>query len=154
MDTQDTLAESSMRSTMHLRGRMDQQQQATQNVEAVKLLSDFAKWLVTIETTAIAAIGYVLTFRNPYQHLFTSVLACFAVGFFAASILFATLLLRSLPGIMQNIRPGHDIWSTKDKGSMAGGLTTSRLVELESVCFAIGLLLLAVVVGVKVLSKP
>ena len=133
---------------------MDQQQQATQNIEAVKLLSDFAKWLVTVETTAIAAIGYVLTFHDPYRRLFTSVLACVGVGSFAVSILFATLLLRSLPGLVQNIRPGQDIWVTRSRGRMGGGLSTSRLVEIQSVCFAVGLLLFAVVLGVKILSKP
>ena len=95
---------------------MDQQQQAMQNIEAVKLLSDFAKWLVTIETTAIAAVGYVLTFHDPHWRLPTSLLACSAVISFAVSILFATLLLRSLPGVVQTIQPGQDIWATQGKG--------------------------------------
>lgn len=60
---------------------MDQQQQATQNIEAVKLLSDFAKWLVTIETTAIAAVGYVLTFHESHWRLPTSVLLAAGLAF-------------------------------------------------------------------------
>ena len=133
---------------------MDQQQQAMQNIEAVKLLSDFAKWLVTIETTAIAAIGYVLTFHAPHWRLPTSVFACSAVISFAVSILFATLLLRSLPGVVQTIQPGEDIWATREKGRVASSLSTSQLVRIESVCFGIGLLLFAVVLCIKVLSKP
>ncbi len=85
--------------------------------------------------------------------LVAGVLACCAAGSISASILFATLLLRSLPEIMQNIKPGQDIWSTKAKGLMGGGLTTHKLVMRESVCFAIGLLLLTVVLALKILTK-
>ena len=37
---------------------------------------------------------------------------------------------------------------------MASSLSTSQLVRIESVCFGIGLLLFAVVLCIKVLSKP
>ena len=122
-------------------------------VEAVKLLSDYAKWLVTVETTAVAAVGYVLTITDPFTRGFTRILACAAVASFAISILFVTALLRTLPTVMQEIKPGQSIWKTHDKTGMGFSFDTPALATLGSIFFAGGVLLISVTIIEKLLHS-
>lgn len=124
--------------------------QENRAVEAVKLLSDYAKWLVTIETTAVAGLSYILAVNDPFAHGFIRGLACGAVVAFIMSILAVTALLRTLPTIMQDVKPGHSIWKTQDKSGMGFRFGTSTLAALGSTCFVIGVLLVGVTVIVKV----
>ena len=133
---------------------IDNRGQATQTIEAVKLLADWAKWLITIETTAIAAVALVSTVHDPYTRGAVSVLACGAVVCFVVSIISATLLLRSLPGIMQTIEPSQSIWRTEDSNAMVSGFDTLALVRIESTFFGIGLLLIAVLLIEKIMVWP
>lgn len=127
--------------------------QESRAVESVKLLSDFAKWLVTIGTTAVAGLSYVLTVHDPFAHGFVRALACGAVVAFIASILSVTALLRTLPAIMQDLRPGQSIWKTQDKTMMGFSFSTSALASLGSTFFVIGVLLVGVTVIVKVMNS-
>ena len=128
---------------------MDENQRETRVVEAVKLLSDYAKWLVTVATTAAAAISYVLTVRDPFAHGFARGIAFGAVISFVVSILLATGLFRSLPSIMLTLKPGQSIWDAKDKSPLALGLSTSQLTSAGTVFFAVGIVLVGVTLLVK-----
>ena len=132
----------------------DTKTEATQAVEAVKLLADWAKWLVAIETTAIAVVAFVATMHDPYIRGMASVLASGAVFCFASSVIAATLLLRSLPGIMQTIKPGQNIWDTEDAAGLTLGCSTSALMKIESTFFGIGLLLVAAILILKIMVWP
>ena len=127
--------------------------QESRAVEAVKLLSDYAKWLVTVGTTAVAAVSYVLTIGDPFAHGFSRILACGAVAAFAASILCVTALLRTLPTVMQEIKPGQSIWKTHDRSGMGFHFDTSALASLGSVFFVTGVLLISVTVILKLLHS-
>ncbi len=140
--------------TLYHMAEVDTKGQATQTIEAVKLLADWAKWLITIETTAIAAVALVTTVRDPYTRGAVSVLASGAVFFFVLSIISATLLLRSLPGIMQTIEPSQSIWETEDSNAMISGFNTLALVRLESTFFGIGLLLIGALLIEKIMVWP
>ena len=128
---------------------MDEGQKETRLVEAVKLLSEYAKWLITVETTAVGAIGYVLTVRDPFAHGFARAIAFGAVISFVVSILLVTGLLRSLPSIILTMRPGQNIWDAKDKSVLTLGLSTSQLTTAGTVSFAAGIVLVDVTLLVK-----
>ena len=133
---------------------IDTKGRATQTIEAVKLLADWAKWLITIETTAIAAVALVSTVHDPYTRGVVSVLASGAVLCFVLSIISATLLLRSLPGIMQTIEPSQSIWETEDSNAMISGFDTLALAKLESTFFGTGLLLIGALLIAKIMVGP
>lgn len=84
-----------------------------QTIEAVKLLADWAKWLITIETTAVAAIAFSMSIRDAYSQGMARAIGAFAMVFFTISIIFATLLFRSLPGVMQAFGLGRIFWVRK-----------------------------------------
>ena len=69
------------------------------------------------------------------------VLGSLAIASFLVSIAGAALLLLTLPEITQNLRPGQNIWRTRD--SVAGHfLDTQVFALIESVFFGIGLILM------------
>jgi hypothetical protein len=111
--------------------------------ESLKLIADWAKWLITIETGAIAIIGGVIkgeTASSPSIRAF----ATGAIGSFVISISAAALLLLTLPDIAQNLRPQVDVWLTSD--TVVGRvfhLTTQDIAVLESFFFGIGILCFA-----------
>lgn len=74
--------------------------------EAVKLLSDWTKWLVTIETASIAALGFVLKASelNLIKGAAAQVallLAVLAVIFFLISIALASRLILYIPTLVE-----------------------------------------------------
>ena len=125
----------------------------TNTLEATRLISDWGKWLVTIETTAIAIIGALFaTDHSPVPEL-AKVLATLAIGSFLVSIAGAATLLLTLPEIVQNLRPDQNIWLTRD--SVAGRLlrmNTQGLALVESVFFGCGLVLVVAMVMVTIWS--
>jgi len=77
--------------------------------EAIKLLGDWCKWLVTIETAAIAAI--VAMFKDGGAIPIVFQVACsFAVPLFLASIVVTGWTMLSLPTTLQNIPNHTSIW--------------------------------------------
>jgi len=87
---------------------------ASNALEGVKLISDWAKWLITVETAAIGIIGAYLKGNvvrlPPLVKSFLTV----AVGSFVVSIAAAALLLLSLPEIVQRLDGGINIWLTSN----------------------------------------
>ena len=116
---------------------------ALNSLEATKLISDWGKWLVTIETAAIALIGAFFTGDVASIHELAKVFGTLAISSFLVSIAAAAILLLTLPEIAQNLRADQNIWLTRD--SVAGRLlrvNTQGLALIESVFFGIGLVLL------------
>ena len=112
-------------------------------LEAIRLISDWAKWLITIETAAIAITGALLTaddgarVSDAARLLGTAALASFFV-----SIAGAAVLLLTLPEIAQYFDDEVNVWLTRD--SVAGRimrLNTQTLALVESIFFGIGLVL-------------
>jgi len=117
---------------------------ASNTLEAAKLISDWAKWLVTIETAAIALIGTYFTGGAGTSHHAAKVLASLAIASFVVSISAAAMLLATLPEITQNLDAEENIWRTQD--SVAGPvlhMDTQSFAAVESVFFGLGLVLLA-----------
>ena len=93
---------------------------------SISLLSDWAKWLITIETGVIAILGALIrslpteshsksTRKNSLSLVIVSKgLATATVIFFLISIAAAAFLLLSLPEIALTIQPGENIWLAKD----------------------------------------
>ena len=127
---------------------------ASNSLEALKLISDWGKWLVTIETAAIAIIGTALISKDrPEVPASAKVLATLAVSSFLISIAAAAMLLLTLPEIAQNVRADQNIWLTED--SVAGrilGMNTQAFALVESVFFGLGLSLLVAMIVVMVWS--
>jgi hypothetical protein len=74
------------------------------SMEAIRLISDWGKWLVTIETAAIAIVGAFFTTNQPPLPGLAKVFGTLAVGSFLVSIAAAAVLLLTLPEITQNLR--------------------------------------------------
>jgi hypothetical protein len=124
-------------------GDIMNKEEETKILEALKLVNDWSKWLITIETGAIAIIGSFFTSSSIDNiTLLAKVLAIASVVFFVFSIGAAALLLLTLPEIAQNLHPNVNIWMTRD--SIAGRLfrlNTQGFAILESFCFLMGILL-------------
>ena len=94
-----------------------------QQMEAIKLLADWSKWLVTVETAGAVALFSLVNLRP--GHFVTiwgfpvvPALTVVAVAFFAHSALCAAKVLVSLPDIAQNLvskwQGEDDIYEMKD----------------------------------------
>lgn len=123
------------------------------SMEAIKLISDWGKWLVTIETAAIAIIGALFTADRSVSVL-TKVFGTLAIGSFLLSIAAAAILLLTLPEIAQNLRANQNIWLTRD--SVAGALlrmNTQGFALVESIFFGCGLTLLVSMIIAMIWSR-
>ena len=87
---------------------------ASNTLDALRFISDWAKWLITIETGALAVIGAIVNGGRVAHVKSARLWATAAIINFVASIVSAAVLLISLPEIVQNIRPGINIWLTSD----------------------------------------
>ncbi len=126
--------------------------------EVVRLISDWAKWLIAIETSVIFLIGS-LARTLPNLKLPTSkylnidygrLLATLTILFFLASIASAAFLLLSLPEVVLRIQPGMNIWLAKDS---AIGVSLQQLAILESMFFGVGLTCFCVLLISLIWSK-
>ena len=109
-------------------------------LEGLKLISDWAKWLITIESAAIALIGTVINADKGAPPHLVKILITVAIVCFLVSIAAAALLLLSLPEIVQNLRSDRNIWMTQD--SIIGRVfhaTIQGFAILESLFFGLGL---------------
>ncbi|MEO1287616.1 MAG: hypothetical protein AAFV93_07595 [Chloroflexota bacterium] len=115
-------------------------------LEATKLISDWSKWIVTIETFIIALLGS-LFISDIDVSLQTKVFGTIAIISFVFSIASAALLLLSLPEITQTIRPELNIWLTRD--SIIGRvfrMNTQGFALVQSFFFGLGVILSSTVV--------
>ena len=129
---------------------MAQMPDTARSFEAIKLVSDWAKWLVTIETAIITIIGAFFATDQPMQ-ISAKMVGTFAIGSFTVSIIAAAILLLTLPEIAQNLRPDQNIWLTRD--SVAGRLlrmNTQAIALIESVFFGFGLLLVVAMIMITI----
>ena len=85
-------------------------------MEAIKLLNDWSKWIVTLETGAIAGIlAWLKPLSGPAGHLqpwdwkmLPTLLLAFAAICFAISIYYAAQLLFSLPDIAEQLPDANE----------------------------------------------
>lgn len=118
--------------------------------EALKLVSDWAKRLITVETTVIVAIGVVLK-AGATVPLLAKVLGTVAIGSFLLSVVAAAALLLTLPEIIQYADHDTNVWLTRD--SIAGrllGVNTQSLAVIESILFGVGMVCVTVMIGVLI----
>lgn len=75
--------------------------------DVIKQLGDWSKWLITLEVAAIGGVGAVvlgdIRFVNEGARLAALVFACLGVVCFTTSIVYASLLLASLPDVLQQV---------------------------------------------------
>ncbi len=110
------------------------------NLDALKLISDWAKWLVTIQTGSIAIIGTLFASNQSKFSVESKLFGTLAIICFLLSIAAAGILLLTLPEIAQYLRPGQNIWATRDRVAYRlVGMTTQGFAILESVFFGMGL---------------
>ena len=113
----------------------------TNALEGLKLISDWSKWLITIETGAIAIIGAVIKVENAPVPCLAKVFATTSTISFLISVAAAAMLLLTLPEIAQMLRSDTNIWMTRD--SVAGRVfhvNTQGLAILESFFFGAGMI--------------
>ncbi len=111
------------------------------SIEALRMVSDWAKWLVTIETFAIALLGTLFTTDKVTVNKGARLLGTTGILCFVISICFAAMLLLTLPEIAQTMQSGTNIWLTED--SVAGrvlGLNTQSFALIESIFFGVGII--------------
>ena len=131
---------------------MAQMPDTARSFEAIKLVSDWAKWLVTIETAIITIIGAFFATDQPVP-VSAMLIGTFAIGSFTVSIIAAAILLLTLPEIAQNLRSDQNIWLTRD--SVAGRLlrmNTQAIALIESIFFGFGLLLVVAMIMLTIWS--
>jgi hypothetical protein len=133
---------------------------------SISLLSDWAKWLITIETAVIAIVGSVIRSLPPESHSNPSSknwhsiervsksLATATIIFFLLSIAAAAFLLLSLPEIALTIQPGTNIWFAKDSiiGSVLG-VDIQSLAIIESMGFGLGMVCFSSLIVASIWSK-
>jgi hypothetical protein len=110
-------------------------------LEALRLISDWAKWLVTIETGAIAILGtIVISSKRPVPRL-AKVFGTLAMVCMLTSIGAAAMLLLTLPEIAQYLRPERNIWMNQDSvvASYLRRMNIQTFAILESGFFGLGL---------------
>lgn len=126
---------------------------------SISLLSDWAKWLITIETGVIAILGTLirswLSENRPTAAVKLSrQLATATVVFFLLSMAAAAFLLLSLPEIALTIQPGENIWLTED--TVIGyvlGMDIQTLAIYESLGFGMGMVCFSAFIVVSIWSK-
>jgi hypothetical protein len=133
---------------------------------SISLLSDWAKWLITIETAVIAIVGTLIrslpseTHSNSLRKSWYSteklsrILATATIIFFLLSIAAAAFLLLSLPEIALTIQPGTNIWFAKDTiiGSVLG-VDVQSLAIFESMGFGFGMVCFSSLIVASIWSK-
>ena len=114
--------------------------EVSNNLEALNLISDWAKWLVAIQTGVIALIGTLFTSEHSPASFWSKLLGTSAIICFLFSIAAAGILLLTLPEIAQYLQPKQNIWTTRDSiAYQLVRLNTQGFAILESVFFGLGL---------------
>ena len=119
-------------------------QEAPNNLEALKLISDWAKWIVAIQTAVIALIGSLFTSEYSPDSVWSRFFGTSTIICFLLSIAAAAMLLLTLPEIAQYLQPNQNIWLTYDSIVYSIGkrlnvnLNTQAFAILESIFFGLG----------------
>ena len=109
------------------------------NLEALHLISDWAKWIVAIQTGVLALIGTLFTSELRPTSFLVKVFGTSAITCFLLSIAAAGILLLTLPEIAQNLQSNQNIWATRDRVAYRlVRLNTEGFAILESVFFGLG----------------
>lgn len=116
-------------------------------LEGLKLIADWAKWLITVETAAIAVIGAYLKANPILLPSIVKVASTAAVCSFVVSMAAAALLLLSLPEVAQRLDGNTNIWLTSDSIiSRVFGANIQAFATIESFFFGLGVVLMAALV--------
>jgi hypothetical protein len=125
---------------------------ADAQLEAVKLIADWAKWLVTIETAGLAVIGGVLKAGDNALPISARVCLTMAVSSFVVSIAAAAFFLLSLPEITERLSGGHgSVWLREDS---VIGIRLQTLAIVESLFFGVGVVAFAGMILAMVWTAP
>jgi hypothetical protein len=111
------------------------------DLEALKLLADWAKWLVAVQTGVLAAIG---TFLKPEGIAklggYSKGMLSLTVALFTISILAASYLLKSLPATAQRLPPpGTDDIFLMGTYEGTKGARVSKVTTVATYAFIAGL---------------
>ena len=121
--------------------------------EAIKLVSDWAKWLVTIETAIITIIGAFFATDQLVQIFSKDRRDLRNQQLHSVDHLQRRCSCLTLPKIAQNLRSNQNIWLTRD--SVAGRLlhmNTQAIALIESIFFGFGLLLVVAMIIITIWS--
>jgi len=127
----------------------------TNGLEGLRLISDWSKWLITIETGAIAFVGAAFKTEGTGRRHLAKVAATITVVSFVISIAAAALLLLTLPEIAQTLRADGNIWLTQD--SVIGGvfgINTQGLAIVQAFFFGMGVVSLAILILMTIWRSP
>jgi hypothetical protein len=108
--------------------------------EAIKLIGDWAKWIITVELAITVSIGALLVSNKASTKVVTwwaKAFGTLAIGCFLVSIAAAAILLLTLPEIMQKFDPKENVWYTQDSFLQ---IDTEKLALTESFFFGIGII--------------
>ena len=124
--------------------------QSTNSLEAIKLISDWAKWIITIETASIAVIAALLSSGNRMSKP-VKIMGTLSVVSFLISIVATAMLLATLPEITQNLTDEQNIWTTRDSVAYdLFHLTTQGFAVFESVFFGVGIACFVTMVAARI----
>jgi len=121
------------------------------DMEAIKLIQDWSKWLVGINTAGIGAIGALTIKGSNFNFHYSVFFALFSVLSFLLSLLSAGSLLLALPGVVQRLdmlRPGQDVFHM---GTFEGGGTQLYIfTAVQHISFLLGVLFFAVFIAFEI----
>jgi hypothetical protein len=79
--------------------------------EALKLISDWCKWLITLETTAVGVVAALAKQDSEFTSSWWTRWGCgIAVVCFVCSIVVAAAISSNIPTSVQDVKPGEKIW--------------------------------------------
>jgi hypothetical protein len=126
----------------------------TNSLESLKLISDWAKWLTTIETGVIALIGSFFTSDKVRGSFIEKLFGILSVSCFVISIIAAAMLLWTLPEIAQRLRLDTNIWMTEDSiARQLFRLNTQGFAVVLTLFFIVGLLFLTALIFSIIASR-
>lgn len=109
-------------------------------LEGLRLIANWSKWLITLETGAVSIIGTLVIAEHVPISFLANIFATVSIICFFISIAAAAILLLSLPEIAKTLQPEQNIWITRD--SIIGRvfrMTTQSLAIIESLFFGLGM---------------
>jgi len=119
----------------------------TKALESLKLVSDWAKWLTTIETGVVALVGSFFTSDKVRGSFIEKLFGILSVSCFVVSIIAAAMLLWTLPEIAQRLRSDTNIWMTEDSiARELFRLNTQGFAVMLTLFFILGLLFLTALI--------
>ncbi|MDH6609281.1 hypothetical protein M2164_004916 [Streptomyces sp. SAI-208] len=113
------------------------------STEAFKIVADWAKWTITVETAVVVAVGALFGTGEVFSWT-AKVTGSVTVGSFLISTVAAAMLLASLPDVeQQNLDPDMSVWTTADS---VAGVTLQSLAIFEAIFFGVGIVAVSALV--------